>query len=119
MVSNMINWIVVVVFLFPVVACAESLEERSKEQRFFEYFEVATRVYFKDCYKLPQSFSSLIASSTGCENWKGPYLKNDITDTWGNAYILEIIDEKTIRFSSGGKDKILGTSDDVSVLVKI
>ena len=76
------------VFLATLVR-AESVENRSQEERYMSYLEAAIQFYFEHCKNLPLSFSDLLTYSDGCDFWSGPYVKQMIEfDSWGEAFVF-------------------------------
>lgn len=62
--------------------------------------------------------NDLVVSPRDGQNWKGPYMKNDIPlDPWGNAYIYEYPGKRNAKsydLMSMGPDGRAGGDDDIS-----
>ena len=66
----------------------------------------AIQSYHKNSNKYPEDLSSLIEGIPIRSGWK--------TDGWDEAYIYEVINnERGFKLLSKGKDRILGTEDDL------
>lgn len=80
---------------------------------------LALDLFELDAGKYPsteQGLSSLRVQPSGLESWKGPYLKQDPIDPWGNAYrYLQpgVNNPQEYDLFSVGPDGAEGTADDV------
>lgn len=77
----------------------------------------AMEMYQVDCGRWPPTdgwFHSL-TNAGGIAGWKGPYLRDltsEPTDSWGTKIEYTVERDKP-HFRSAGRDKRLGTSDDI------
>ena len=81
----------------------------------------AVAQYTADCHAVPLSNSwvSALLDNPGVPGWDGPYIRRtparDIPlDAWGREYEMEVTPEGSIRVSSAGADRVMGTSDDIT-----
>ncbi len=74
----------------------------------------AVDMYEVDTGRFPPSLQSLITAS-GEQNWNGPYIKGGglPVDSWGTAFSYSV-QGNTYKVISGGPDKQVGSSDDVT-----
>ena len=74
----------------------------------------ALDLYEMDMGEYPEALENLLSSS-GDQNWSGPYLKKLPKDAWGNAYQYKSPGEHSPDYdlSSMGGDGVSGTEDDV------
>ncbi len=79
-----------------------------------DQFEVDMGYYPKG----KSGLNDLVQPPRDSQNWKGPYLKNDIPlDPWGNAYIYEFPgrrNPKSYDLMSMGPDGRVGGDDDIT-----
>jgi general secretion pathway protein G len=77
-------------------------------------FEVDNGYYPKGSAGL----KDLVTQPRDAQNWRGPYLKNDIPlDPWGNAYVYECpgkYNPTSYDLMSMGPDGRAGTDDDIT-----
>lgn len=77
-------------------------------------FEVDNGYYPKG----KNGLDSLVIPPQDAQNWRGPYLKQDIPlDPWGNAYVYECpgkFNVATYDLFSAGPDGRAGTEDDIT-----
>lgn len=77
-------------------------------------FEVDNGFYPKG----KSGLSDLVTQPRDAQNWKGPYMKNEIPlDPWGNAYIYEFPGKRNANsydLMSMGPDGRSGGDDDIS-----
>ncbi len=76
--------------------------------------KTALNMYELDTGRYPSSLDSLITSD-GSENWKGPYLDSKVLppDQWGTPFGYTV-QESGFEIRSAGKDKQLGSGDDIT-----
>ena len=84
-------------------------------------FGTALDAYEVDTGNYPKGKSGLIdlvQQPRDAQNWRGPYMKNDIPkDPWGNDYVYEYPGKhnpSSYDLMSPGPDKRAGTEDDVT-----
>jgi len=77
-----------------------------------DMFEMDTGLYPTTA----QGLNALRSNPGSATNWKGPYLKKEPLDPWGNAYKYAFpgTHSNDYDLSSAGPNKIEGDSDDVS-----
>jgi general secretion pathway protein G len=75
----------------------------------------ALDLYEMDMGEYPPRLEDLI-QSPGSENWDGPYLKKLPKDPWGAEYYYKYPGDHALDYdlASKGKDRTLGTEDDVT-----
>lgn len=75
----------------------------------------ALDLYEMDVGEYPQRLDNLVSGPSD-ENWSGPYLKKVPKDPWGKPYCYKYPADhnKTYDLSSSGRDKILGSEDDIN-----
>lgn len=112
----------VVAFMATTVGLAEVLlrQESEATQRVeLERLAVALEAYRRDVGALPPNLDALSASAA--PGWKGPYVLDRLAgalvdeyrvDAWGIALGYT---QATGRVTSGGRDRRLGTADDLAV----
>lgn len=77
--------------------------------------QLTTEAYYVDTAKYPGSLKDL-RENPGIDGWKGPYITSDkaVRDAWGSEIQYSNPEGAPVLISPG-PDKILGTTDDVTL----
>lgn len=75
---------------------------------------LAMDLFETDIGHYPDKIEDLRVNPGLGDKWKGPYLKKDPKDPWGNSYIYKKISASEYELSSAGPNGQAGDADDIS-----
>jgi general secretion pathway protein G len=75
---------------------------------------LALDLFEMDTGSYPEKLEDLRANPGLGEKWKGPYLKKEAKDPWGNAYIYKKLSDTEYELRSTGPNGQEGDSDDIT-----
>jgi general secretion pathway protein G len=75
---------------------------------------LALDMFEMDIGRYPDKLEDLTANPGLGDKWKGPYLKKEAKDPWGNAYIYKKIADDQYELRSAGPNGQEGDADDIT-----